>query len=266
MSDPQSSSPPSPSGSPTGSTAAPPAASPPSPSPSPAPQSSAERPSYVLETEWDAAAGRANDKFGERVNRLTAFEAEQAVRRNSLPASEADYQVKLPNGFQAPQGVNFEFDMNDPALAQARKIAKARGVDQETFSDMLGVFAASKIGEQQKQAQQREQHLAALGATGPQRIDAVATWLAAKAGQDGAAVASFIKQWPSAPIVKAMENLIKQFSSQGGADYSGQHRETPDAEAGKIPGYDKMNFQQRRAAQMAERMKTDPNYARGLGR
>jgi hypothetical protein len=219
----------------------------------------------VLEAEWDAAAGRANDKFGERVNRQAAFEAEQSVRRNTLPKSEADYAAKLPGNFQLPAGVTFEFDKNSPELAQARKIALARGIDQDTFSDMLGVYAATKISEQTNAAAARETNLAQLGAAGPQRVDAVATWLTAKAGDDGKKVGDFIKQYPSAPIVRAMENLIKQFSSQGGAEFS-QSGRTPDEEAGKIAGYENMNFVQRRVHQMAQMQQRRPSGPAGGGR
>ncbi|HET8921352.1 MAG TPA: hypothetical protein VFN27_16955, partial [Xanthobacteraceae bacterium] len=92
----------------------------------------------------------------------------------------------------------------------------------------------------------------------------VATWLTARAGEEGKGLATFIKSYPSAPIVKAMENLIRQFSNQGGTTFSQQHRESADAEAGKIAGYENMSFAQRRAAQMTERMKNDPAYARGI--
>jgi hypothetical protein len=56
---------------------------------------------------------------------------------------------------------------------------------------------------------------------------------------------------------------MRRMSSQGFADYSCAHRETNTQEAGKIPGYSEMNFAQRRATQISERLKTDPNFARG---
>jgi hypothetical protein len=200
-------------------------------------------------------------------NELAARDAEQQVRRQALPQAPGDYQAILPPDWQAPAdlppGTKFEFDMNSPALAQARAIAHASGMPQEKFSELLGVFASTKIGEQQNNARLRDANLRQLGSNGPMRVDAVATWLTARAGQDGAQVGNFLKAFPSAPIVKAMESLIKQFSSQGGADYSGQHRESADAEAGKIPGYENMSFAQVRARQMVERMR-DPNYSRGV--
>jgi hypothetical protein len=105
--------------------------------------------------------------------------------------------------------------------------------------------------------------VAQLGAAAPQRVEAIATWLSARAGKDGAQVGNFIRQYPSAPIVRAMENLIKQFSSQGGAEFS-QSGRTQEEEAGKIPGYENMSFTQKRAAQMAQMM-SRPGY-RGGGR
>jgi hypothetical protein len=46
-----------------------------------------------------------------------------------------------------------------------------------------------------------------------------------------------------------MENLMRQFSNQGGVDFSQSHRENAP-ETGKIPGYENMNFVQRRVTQM----------------
>jgi hypothetical protein len=111
----------------------------------------------------------------------------------------------------------------------------------------------------------RQRNLDALGAAGPQRIDAVATWLLARgAGDaDAKAVAGFIKQFPSAPLVRIFERLARQFSNQGGADFSQSHRETHTQEAGKIPNFENLSFTQRRAYQVQERMRNDPNYARG---
>jgi hypothetical protein len=193
-----------------------------------------------------------------------AAKAEADVRRSSLPKDDAGYEVRNSADFRLPEGVtNFEFDMADPTLAAARKFAVTNGLSQEVFSGMLDLFVASKSGELLNQARAREANMAQLGAAGPQRIGAIATWLRSIAGKDGAAVADFITQFPSAPVVRSLETVIKRYSSQGGADYSGQHRESADAEAGKIPGYENMSFAQVRARQMVERMR-DPNYARGV--
>jgi hypothetical protein len=200
------------------------------------------------------------------VQAAIAERAEAAVRKTGLPSAPEGYEVKNSAAFQLPEGVsNFEFDMKDPTLAAARKFAMDRGLDQETFSGMLDLFVASKSGELLNQARARDANLRALGAAGPQRVEAIATWLGARAGKEGVAVGNFLRQFPSAPIVRAMETLIKQFSSQGGATFSQQHRESADAEPGKIPGYENMSFAQKRAYQMAQMM-SKPGYRGGGGR
>jgi hypothetical protein len=195
-----------------------------------------------------------------------AERAERQIQNAALPAGPDGYEAKLPASFQAPDGVRFEFDTNSPELARARQIAHAHGISQDAFSEFLGCFAATQIGGQMQQAKLREANLNQLGAAGPQRIEAIATWLGARAGdKDGLAVANFMRQYPAAPFVRTFERLIRQFSSQGNTPFSPQHRESADAEAGKIPNYENLSFTGRRVMQMQERMRTDPSYARRGG-
>jgi hypothetical protein len=153
------------------------------------------------------------------VESAIAERAERASARATLPASADAYEIKLPEGFQAPQGVSFEFNKADPMLKAARELAHRRGIDQATFSEMLGVYASTQMGQAIQQAQMRDVNMRQLGAAGPQRVEAVATWLQARAGADGKMFANFLRQFPSAPIVKATEALMRAFSNQGGADF-----------------------------------------------
>jgi hypothetical protein len=192
-----------------------------------------------------------------------AFKAEADIRKSGLPSTAEGYEPKLSPSFQSPvDGANFEIDAKSPALANVRKVALKHGLSQEAFSDLLDVYAADKIGEQAGALRAREINLSQLGAMGPQRVESVATWLRSIAGKDGADVSAFITRFPSAPIVRSLEIVIRRFSNQGGADFSQQHRETQTQDAGKIAGYDNMNFTQRRIAQMAQL----PPSNRGGGR
>jgi hypothetical protein len=82
--------------------------------------------------------------------------SEDQIRRSGLPASPEAYELKLPADFQAPQGVSFQFDQSSTELQNFRQLAHARGIDQQTFSEALGVYAAAKIGEQQHLAVARD--------------------------------------------------------------------------------------------------------------
>jgi hypothetical protein len=192
-----------------------------------------------------------------------AERAEATSRKATLPSSADGYEIKLPDGFQAPEGVKFEFNNADPMLKAAKELAHKRGIDQATFSDMLGIYASTKMGEAIQHAQSRDLNMRALGSAAPQRVESVATWLAARAGADGKALGDFYRMFPSALHIRAMEGLMRAFSSQGGADFSQSHRDQAE-ETGKIAGYENMSFVQKRAHQMAQ-MLNRPGYRGGGG-
>ena len=206
----------------------------------------------------------ANGEYSEKVlNDAVAFKAEQDVRTATLPKDAAGYEVKLPAEFKAPAGVEFKFDMNDPLLAEARNVAAARKLDQDTFSTMLGVYAANKIKEFQNVSAARNAELAKLGAAGPDRIDGVAAWLQAKVGAKANTLIGMLKKYPVAANVEALEGLMSVFSNQGAATFDQRGREAQN-EPGKIPGYETMSFEQRRFAQ-DQRMAASP-HRRGSDR
>jgi len=212
-----------------------------------------QRPSYVPEKFWDATKGEVvADKFSEHYTGLATRDAERVAREQAIPASPDQYEIKLPEGFKPPEGMQFEFKADDPALAEARKAAHELKLDQTGFSRMLGIYAANKLAEVQQVESGRTAELAKLGATGPQRIDAIETWLTAKVGDKAKVMIATLKQYPVAANVEALESVMRLFSSQGGSSVTGSGREA-ETEQGKIPGYDNMSFTQRRAAQMNQK-------------
>lgn len=237
----------------------------PSPSPSPAPAApvdassapaaptKAERPAYVPEKYWNTekAEVRADD-FTRDFNDLSAFKAEADVRKNSLPAAPDKYEIKLPEGFKPPEGMEFQFNADDPALAQARALAHAKGWSQQDFSEALGIFASTKIGELQSINTAKQAEMNKLGSTGPQRIDAIETWFKAKIGDKANVLVQTLKNFPVAANVEALEGVIRLFSTQGGTTFSQSGRDGGD-DKGEIAGYDGMSFAQRRAAQMNQK-------------
>jgi hypothetical protein len=186
----------------------------------------------------------------DQVNDALRFKAEQDIRKSGLPATADGYKIELPAGFQAPEGVKFEFDQNSAELQNFRKLAHARGLDQTTFSEALGIYAANRIGEQQTLSVARNAEMTKLGSAAGQRIAAVETWLKSQVGAKANLIVAQLKNFPVAGMVEMFEQLARNASNQGGADYSqsGRQQEEP---SGKIPGYDKMSFAEKRAAQDA---------------
>jgi hypothetical protein len=207
----------------------------------------AARPEGLPDTYWDSVTNSLKVDPAALVNDLKerddlkAFKAADDVRRGSLPPSADAYKIELPADFTPPAGVEFKFDENAPELAQAKALAHAKGWTQADFTDALGIFAAAKVGEQAQVATARAAEIAKLGTTAPARVDAVSNWLDAKGY--GALKSMLV----TAEHVQTFEKMINSTTSQGVATFSQKHRVEPPAN--EIAGWDKMSFEQRRAAQ-----------------
>jgi len=157
---------------------------------------------------------------------LTA-KGEAELRRASLPQSPADYTAELPTNFEMPGGVKFEINESDPLLVDARAWAHSKGLDQGTFSEMVGLYASAKA---QEAAQLNAAHAAEvekMGANGTRRVTALETWLRGVVGGDEAK--QMKAMLVTAGIVRGLEKLQQKFSSQGAASFSQAHREPASA-------------------------------------
>lgn len=219
------------------------AASPPTPtSPDGTESPKSERPEGLADAYWDGEKNEVKTKdLISRFNELSTKDAADAVRKSTLPQSADGYKIELPKEFVMPQGVEFQFDPAAPELAQARAMAHAKGWTQQDFSEALGIFAAAKVAEQATINTARTAEVGKLGATGPQRVDAVTRWM------DAQGLGVLKSSLVTAAQVAAWEGHITKLTSQGSASFSQQHRSAPDGN--KIPGYENMSFEQRRHAQ-----------------
>jgi hypothetical protein len=180
-----------------------------------------------------------------------ADRAQRQIVQAGLPRDPSGYEIKLPDGFKPPEGLEFQFNVDDPSLKQFRELAHRRGLDQATFSEALGIFAATKMGDLHEVSAAREAQMAKLGATGPQRLDAIETWFNSKIGDKANLMMATLKKYPVATTVEALEQVVRLFSSQGGTSFTQSGREGAE-DPGKIAGYDQMSFAQKRAAQMSQ--------------
>lgn len=204
-----------------------------SPQTNPTPTNSAPtRPETLPEKYWNAKEGKADDKaYRQDYDALTAFKATEDSRKLTLPKA-GDFKLELPKEFKPPEGIEApKFLPDDPLVAQYRSLAEKRGFDQETFTEGLGMIAALRTGEEASFKTAYNAEVAKLGATGPQRIDAVITWMNGIAGDDAAALANSLKLAPVAGTIVAFEKLMAAFRTQGAGSFSQQHR---DGEASKV--------------------------------
>jgi hypothetical protein len=216
-------------------------------------QPGAEQPGDQQQPGSQPPAGDAEVTIGdikiapEKFREIMARQGAEDARKLTLPASPEAYELKTSERFTPPAGVKFEFNKDDPVLAQARQLAHARGMDQQTFSDFLDVYASDRIREMTKVNTARNAEIVKLGTMAPQRIDAIKTFLHGTLGSElGGALEMMLC---TERQVRGFEKIIERVSRQGGTQFSQAHREG-EPPAGKIPGYENMSFEQKRAAQM----------------
>ena len=170
------------------------------------------------------------------------WKAAEDVRKGALPQTPDAYKAELPADFKAPAGVDFKLDTANPALGQLKAVAHKHGLTQEAVNELIGVYAGNEVGTEARIAAGRAAEVAKLGTAGPARVDNVVRFL--DASGLGALKSSLI----TAAQVEAWEAHITKLTSQGGASFTQSHRVPPEG-ADKIPGYDKMSFDQKRFAQ-----------------
>jgi hypothetical protein len=198
------------------------------------------------------AAGEPRHKVGDfelsesEWRDLAAHKAAQDSRKLTLPKEEADYRLELPEDFVIPQGVELKLDESNPAVGLARKFAIKAGLTQEQFGELAAIYAADRIGHIQQMQRLMSAEKDKLGASGTPRVSAVFTFLDAMLGPELAE--PFKVSMVTARQVAGWEKLMRAFESQGVRSISTAHREPP-ASNGRIEGFDRMSFEQKRAAQ-----------------
>jgi hypothetical protein len=167
-------------------------------------------------------------------------------RKLTMPAEPSGYALELPKDFVTPQGIEFQFFENDPAVALAREFAHKNGFSQEQFSAMSAIYATTRIQEITALNNAVKVEIGKLGAAGTARVTAVQGWLNAVVGPELGAAMN--KAMFSAAVVQGFEKLMRHVTSQGGGTFQ-PGREAPKSNNGDIPNYATMTFEQRRAAQ-----------------
>jgi hypothetical protein len=202
------------------------------------------RPEIVPEKYWDASKGEINHQaWRADTDRLLAFEATEISRKASVPPPDK-YELKFADDFKLPEGVEWQWKADDPLLTQARQFANANGLSQGEFSRLLGLHAASQVGEQQMIKAAHAAELGKLGATANTRVDAVKQFVTAMVGdQLGAAVT---KTLFTAAQIQAFEIIMQKFSSQGGGNYSGAHREVNQPDRLSPEAYGKLTYSEKK--------------------
>jgi hypothetical protein len=181
------------------------------------------------------------------------FKAEHELRKASLPASPDGYELKLPDDFKGPEGIQWEWNAQNPMLQRARQEAHRLGLDQAAFSSLLGLYCADRMNAEMQLSWARQAELQKLGPAGESRVAQVEQWLRARVGSDADVIAAQLRSFPHAGMLRAFEKIVSQFVNQGAVPFDQRGRVNED-NRGKIPNYDSLDFKGRRVAQMKANM------------
>lgn len=159
---------------------------------------------------WDGSTGlKIADYLKDSLPVLSAHAARQAA----IPEKPEGYELKLPEDFKPPQGVEIKFDDKDPRIPLARTVAKELGLGQDGFSKLLALDAQIQLHADQALQAVITAESAKLGDKFPARKAAVEAFLTANVGEDG--LKALMPQVRSAAAFEALEKLIAKAAATG---------------------------------------------------
>jgi hypothetical protein len=181
----------------------------------------------------------------DEVKGLLERHALESSRKATAPTRAEDFKLELPADFKMPEGLTFQIDPNNSAIEPARQFALRHGLNQSQFSEMIGLYAASQAKEMVAFNSAKQAEVTKLGDAANARVDAVRGWLKSMGGNHFGALCRVLELAPVADTVVGLEHLMHRYVTQGGASFSGAHREphTP----GKVSDetYQSMSYAQK---------------------
>lgn len=114
-----------------------------------------------------------------------------------------EYEVALSEEL-ADAGVMYDAD--DPLLQNVLEYAKKTNMNQDSFSELLGIWGTAQLAEKQAMQDHLAEEMKGLGVNAEKRIDGINSW--ANANMDAEGVAGLQEVITSAAGVQAIEQLI----------------------------------------------------------
>lgn len=207
------------------------------------------KPEWLSDNHWDPDAGTIKEDFGAHYNELATFRQAETDRLAKIPQAPEGYEFAIPEDIQLPAGVTREqlaVAKDDPEFKSLQKTLFEAKVDPEVGQKIYGLYVKKQVEEVQKINARVGEEQKKLGPNYAERVGALGNFFEARIGKELAA--DVLKGIFTANQVMGMEKLVALFANQGAAPMSAKGAEKGE-EPGKIPGWDKMNFAEKRAAQ-----------------
>ena len=149
--------------------------------------------------EGDAPEWFKGDKFKSVAAQAEAYKGLEG-KMGAFTGAPEEYEISMP------EDVEGEFLEDDPLMGEFKEWSKDNGVSQEAFTSLVHMFVKNEQGAYQKQEQDMESELAALGDNAKQRIQNINDY--AKANLSEEHYEGILQATTSAAATKAVEALI----------------------------------------------------------
>lgn len=168
-----------------------------------APAADAIRPEGIPDELWEDGKGL---KVGDLVSAYRELKAQAEERTADLPATPAEYELKLSESVKVPEGFNVDIDPEAPFFSDVTKELHALGVGKAGVQKLVDAYARAQIAEQTQAVEAFSAEKAKLGDRADARIGAVQTWLTANLKADAAR--ALMGSLFTAEHVQALETII----------------------------------------------------------
>ena len=147
------------------------------------------------------------DKYKSVADQAQAYSELEKKFGGFTGAPEGDYELTVPEGIEG------EFDMEDPRIGWFTQVAKEANMSQDTFSNLLHGWVQHEVDGMQGS---REAEIAALGSNAQSRLKDLGDWGAANLTPDE--FEGFKALASSAAGVQTLEALISKTRQNGVAN------------------------------------------------
>ena len=138
----------------------------------------ASRPDGLPEAFWDTDAGSVRlDDFVKSYNELSAVKRANDERAAAVPDAPDKYELGLPDDFQLPDGIQFEFQTDTELAGDFRALAHELKLTPQESQKLVALYARELLRQDQAAAAHREAERQKLGERASARIEAVETML-----------------------------------------------------------------------------------------
>lgn len=172
-------------------------------------------PEGLPETFWDADARSVKlPDLIQSYSEAAAVKAERETYLASLPKEAKDYKIelKLPEGFKPPEGVELKIDDKDGRIPPLREFAKKHQLSQDALNDLIWLDAQNQLEMMKREDDALQAEFAKLGENGKTRKDAADAYLKANLSNDEyEALKPYVT---SAVAFGAIEKLITKATAQ----------------------------------------------------